>query len=826
MNTPYGAYAPDDFASVDGLAGSDDTLTGTSGQDTLDGGRGDDVIDGGQGADLMLGGAGADTLVWNPGGGNDTVDGGAGRDTLAFNGSNIGEVILLQNDVGGHAVLTRNIANIVMDVDNIERVAFRALGGADVFSIGDLGQTDIRQVDIDLGGSSGGGDGSADLVGVGGDSTNDRIVLTNKDGAVTVAGVGVGLTITNGEAADRLAASTGSGDDVVDISRLDAGIGVKFDGGEGVDTLVTDGTSGDDSIALFGSRGQGGLPDGFDVSINTLTSHADLIGVETISVDAGDGDDNVDGRGLVSNSTLVVEGGRGADTITGSTGADTLDGGAGDDRIDGGVAADLMRGGAGADTLVWNPGGGSDTVDGGTGQDTVVFNGSNIGEEIGLTAGLDGHATLTRNVANIVMDVNNVEHVSFATVGGADRVTIGDLRATDIRQVDVNLAANGGGGDSAADVVVAGGSALADRIVLTNVAGTVNVSGVGVGLAITGADAPDRFAADLGAGDDRVDISHLDGGIGLAFDGGEGQDTLTANGTDGADSFQLVGARGQNGAADGMDIVTNGAVSHVDSLGVETISIDAGAGDDNIDARSLSSNSTVAIDGGRGNDTLSGSATVDILDGGAGDDRIDGNGGADLMRGGAGDDTLLGNPGGGSDTVDGGSGHDELQFNGSNIGEEISLTAGVDGHAVLTRNIAAINMDVNNIEHVSFRALGGADHFTFGDLRSTDIRQVDVNLAQFDGAGDAAADTLSFTAGKLAGHLDVQVAGFEAHGANPSGDMIILNGFADHSFADAVAAHHIFQAGTDVTSADGTGLVVTLQNTTLAGLGASDFLFG
>ena len=57
-------------------------------------------------------------------------------------------------------------------------------------------------------------------------------------------------------------------------------------------------------------------------------------------------------------------------------------------------------------------------------------------------------------------------------------------------------------------------------------------------------------------------------------------------------------------------------------------------------------------------------------------------------------------------------------------------------------------------------------------------------------------------------------------------DRIVLNGFSDHSFADAVASHHIAQVGADVAISDDAGVIVTLQNVSLASLQANDFVFG
>ncbi len=66
-------------------------------------------------------GAGDDTFVWNPGDDNDTVDGQAGFDTLLFNGANIAENIDISAN-GGRARLTRDVANVTMDLNDVETI--------------------------------------------------------------------------------------------------------------------------------------------------------------------------------------------------------------------------------------------------------------------------------------------------------------------------------------------------------------------------------------------------------------------------------------------------------------------------------------------------------------------------------------------------------------------------------------------------------------------------------------------------------------------------------------------------------------------------------
>ena len=62
----------------------------------------------------------------------------------------------------------------------------------------------------------------------------------------------------------------------------------------------------------------------------------------------------------------------------------------------------------------------------------------------------------TRNLGNIVMDLNDVETVTLNALGGTDTVIVNDLTGTDVTKVNVNLAGTIGGtaGDAAADTVI------------------------------------------------------------------------------------------------------------------------------------------------------------------------------------------------------------------------------------------------------------------------------------------------------------------------------------------------------------------------------------
>ena len=126
------------------------TMNGGLGNDLLIGSEGDDLINGGDGNDTALMGAGDDTFVWNPGDDNDTLEGQDGFDTMLFNGSNAAEQINISAN-GGRVLFTRDVANVVMDLNDMESIDFNALGGADKITVNDMSGTDVTEVNINLG---------------------------------------------------------------------------------------------------------------------------------------------------------------------------------------------------------------------------------------------------------------------------------------------------------------------------------------------------------------------------------------------------------------------------------------------------------------------------------------------------------------------------------------------------------------------------------------------------------------------------------------------------------------------------------------------------
>jgi Ca2+-binding RTX toxin-like protein len=119
-----------------------------------------------------------------------------------------------------------------------------------------------------------------------------------------------------------------------------------------------------------------------------------------------------------------------------------------------------------------------------------------------------------------------------------------------------------------------------------------------------------------------------------------------------------------------LDVHVNEDVQRFPADDVRRIVIRGGAGDDRIDVSPFSFSkpgprTSVTIDGGDGNDTLTGGASVrNFIIGGRGNDTITGSAAPVRLVGGPGDDTVFARHNDG-DLVIGGSGNDQAQINPS-----------------------------------------------------------------------------------------------------------------------------------------------------------------
>jgi Ca2+-binding RTX toxin-like protein len=565
--------------TIDGGAGND-TILGSNGIDTLIGGSGKDLVDGQQGNDVAFMGSGNDTFQWDPGDGSDVVEGGTGTDTLLFNGSAGSESFTVSAN-GERVQFTRNLGNIVMDLDDVETIQLNAMAGTDTIVVNDLTGTDVSNVKVNLQAPIGGGDDQADVVIANGTDANDSIKITGSGTLAKVSGLAAKLEISGTEGAN--------------------------------DSLVINALGGNDTI-----------------SASTVPA-----GVMKLTLDGGAGDD----------------------VLRGSQGADVFLGGAGNDYVFGDNGNDLALLGAGDDVFEWQPGDGSDTIEGQDGMDALSFFGSAVSENINIFAN-GGRVGLFRDVANVTMDLNDVESIDLRMLGGSDNVVIGDLSGTDVTEVNVDLRGPSGGPDGAID-------------------------------------------------------------------------TVTVNATQGDDVFGVTGDIG-GVQVFGLQAMTNMFFTDAD----DRLTLNGLGGDDVIDATSLEASAVqLTMNGGLGDDVLLGSE---------GDDLINGGDGTDLALMGAGDDTFVWNPGDDNDTLEGQAGFDTLRFNGSNASENVTLSA-IDGRIQFFRDVASVDMDLNDVEAVEFNAGGGTDNIVVNDTSGTDVVEVKIDLAGTVGGStaDGVADTIT-----------------------------------------------------------------------------------
>ncbi|MCH2590378.1 MAG: hypothetical protein MK004_18080 [Planctomycetales bacterium] len=229
-----------------------------------------------------------------------------------------------------------------------------------------------------------------------------------------------------------------------------------------------------------------------------------------------------------------------------------------------------------------------------------------------------------------------------------------------------------------------------------------------------------------GGGDD-----HLIWSPGEANDttsGGEGFDTLQIHGSSLADDYSITktaGGTARTQITDGSHTVTLGSSIEIASLlmgdGDDTVTINdvkgvpgtlmavyGENGNDTISAdESRVGTVRLLLDGGDGNDTLTGSIGNDTLLGGDGDDSMHAGDGHDTLEAGLGDDVVHGGLGGdvlrgdeGNDTLEGNTGNDSLVGGAGND----SLTGGYDDDSI----VGAEGDDVINGQRGNDFLLGGA----------------------------------------------------------------------------------------------------------------------
>ena len=444
-----------------------------------------------------------------------------------------------------------------------------------------------------------------------------------------------------------------------------------------------------------------------DGSLVVSGTSGTFVGVEHVA--GSQGNDTITGNGFPN----VLAGCGGNDTIHGGdepagTGGDFVDGDnqsgvcsvfqasqAGNDALDGGQGNDAVVGGPGNDTLNENTGvtsstllNGADALDGGEGVDTVdygerttrvvvylglisTFNdGADLNAD-GLTNEFDDVFFTTENAitgsGNDIVSanfVNNRANNVFTDNDGNDCLEGGPGNDT-FNQGSSPQGADVQIGNTGADLSDYSGRSGAVQVALDGVAndGDIasnegdNVGGLSVSCRpLTLQVNPPQSVIDFFDGDAFNFIqnvfSFLDAPV-----AGPTPSTILSPG----DNFQFDLCNNLLRAPQGQ---TPLGACPGETLGGDQAPLV------NVDVEN--------VNGGSGDDILTGNLVGNVLNGNAGNDTIRGGGSVDQLNGGAGDDLI--NPGDGNDAVDGGEGTNTVDYAGAGaggVGVQVNLTRGV-----------------------------------------------------------------------------------------------------------------------------------------------------
>jgi Ca2+-binding RTX toxin-like protein len=431
--------------TVDGGTG-DDTILGSQGADTLIGGDGNDFVDGNQGNDSVSLGAGDDIFQWDPGDGSDIVEGQDGNDKMFFFGANIDEKFDISAN-GPRVRFSRDIGTVVMDLNGLEQIELRTLGGADSVTVNDLTGTDLTHIELALRGPNGGVDGAADSIIINGTQGDDNVNVNGNVGGLTVSGLAADISIFDADPTlDSLTINGLAGNDVINAQSLrENAIVFTINGGDGDDVIT--GSDGNDLIN--GGRG----------SDTAVMGQGD----DTFVWNPGDGSDIVEGQD--GFDTLQFNGANIAEKMdlsaNGSRLRFTRDIGTVTMDVDGTEQVNVVALG-GADTITVNDLTGTDvsqvnidlsaTPDSGVGDgsaDTVIVNGTDAADFIQVFGDASG-----TDVANLPAGVHisgaeaDKDSLVIKALGGDDVVQASGLASTGIQ-----LTADAGTGD---DVLIGG----------------------------------------------------------------------------------------------------------------------------------------------------------------------------------------------------------------------------------------------------------------------------------------------------------------------------------------------------------------------------------
>ncbi|HEX8915596.1 MAG TPA: hypothetical protein VF796_24800, partial [Humisphaera sp.] len=411
--------------------------------------------------------------------------------------------------------------------------------------------------------------------------------------------------------------------------------------------------------------------------------------------------------------------GLGGGTFTGSAGADSFFLGGGSTVVYGNGGSDVVLAGTGAATINTGTGAGStnvawdldaalgDLVVNGRAADVVNVTARNAGQVLRL--GQAGGALLVNKLgaANAVTRsarIAGVTAVGFTLTGGGNTVGVGDLSATPLTALDLDL----GNWHTAGNGVSFAGSAAADRFTLdTTTVGAapavlVNRGGLNVRLINASRDVGDNLSIDGGGGNDAFLVRNV--AIATTLTGAGSANAVTP-----FETLYDIGYRGDGvgGSLSGI----RAPLSIRGSAGTDRVIVDDAA--DLFDRTFAVTAAGVVTDALGPNGTLGYDAAIDALDVRAG-------GGGDRFTVGslAAATTLRGNDGDDAFTVSGPLAR-ELSVAGGNHGAagdtlSVSGSTGAEAFVIDNRSVAGNGSAVTftGIEGLAVAGNGGNDAFT------------------------------------------------------------------------------------------------------------------